>query len=184
MAAGDGRAGKLADHVAGAGLVLGVAGREMAGNGVGGHPVAARFDGGAQCRFVEAGLRRAVGIVPAGDEDHRVLAERAGQIGAFERRFVKADHDEAGAPADTLDDGVRRQRRRQRDKPDIARGAVETLENTGNRATDADRQVLARRQRLAGAENGACGAVEKRRVGEGAAGIKSDNQCHDAMSRG
>ena len=114
----------------------------------------------------------------AGDEEDRVLAERARQISPSKRRFIKPDHDQADPAANPLDDGVCRQCGRQRDKADIADIAVKRVKHPVNGPADADRQIFARGQRFAGANDGTCRGVKKRGIGEGAAGIKADYQCH------
>ena len=70
----------------------GIAGRKMSGDGIGGYFAFGCIDRLADGRFVKLCLGRAIGSMAAIDEEDRVLAERAGKIGALQRGFVEADH--------------------------------------------------------------------------------------------
>ena len=160
MAAGHRGAGQVAKQIAGAAFMGGIAGRKMSGDSIGGDFAFGCVDCLADGRFVKLCLGRAIGSMAAIDEEDRVLAKRAGKISALQRGLVEADHEKADTSADTFDDGVGGKRCRQRDKADIGRAAVEILEDAADGATDADRQVVARGQRLAGRANGSGGGVE------------------------
>ena len=112
MATGDRQAGQLTQKVARRNLMFRIASGEMSGNRKGRHLITKGCCRIAQRIPVKHCLRAAIGLVSAIDKSHRVLAQRARQIGAFKRCLVKADHHQPDAPANTLYNGIRRQRRR------------------------------------------------------------------------
>src|SRR5437870_1302306 len=112
MAAGDGSAREAADEVARRDLVRRVAHGKKAGHGEGGYLRLMRPDGGLERDDVERRLLVTRGRMTAGDEADGIMAQGTPEIGTVEGRWLVAQQQQADRAPLSLDDRVRRQRRR------------------------------------------------------------------------
>ena len=174
MAAGDGQMRPRANEVAHAELVLGVAHREIAGDGEGGHGAGKLIElRGKRVRIERRFM--AMHIMPAGKEDHRIGAERLPEPVAFEIVWAEADHDQTDAPALAFDQRIGRQRGGKRGEPDRRGIGAGFGQHILDGAPDALRKVVPGGQRL-GARLDPVLGTEENRVGISTARIDAEKK--------
>ena len=131
MAAGDRQLAPALrlDQLAGAQLVIGVAHREVAGHGETLHGLPVLADCPAHGLLVELGDFRPHAVVAATHEDDFIGGEAALVGDPVDETLVVADEQETGRMSVALDEGVRRQGRRQAHQLHAGgdRGAIATV---------------------------------------------------------
>ena len=109
-----------------------------------------------------------------------VVEGRPHLAGDLEQVAEALGRDEAAARDLSLDDRVRRHRRRVDDEPDLRRGDAAVLEGAINRLHEALRGIGRRRQHL-GDRDRARLLVDQHRVGEGAADVDCNPDAHETL---
>ena len=172
MAACDGKMRDRTDPVAHPLLVRRVAHGEIAGDGEGGDGFGKHRQDLVERRHVERRLV-AVHVVAAGQEEDGIVAERVGQPVALEVLGAEADHDEPGAPALSFHQRIGGERRGERDEADGRDRRLRLRKHRLHSARYADREVVARGERLGAGDDALRFAVEHG-VRIGAAGIDAE----------
>ncbi len=111
-------------------------------------------------------------FVAAGNQPHRIAAERHFEPAALEQIGSSADQQQAHGGAPALDQGVGGERGRDSDEGQVDRRAGEDL---GHRITDALGEVAVRRQRLGGPDDAPL-IVEQDGIGVGPAGVDAERK--------
>ena len=128
-------------------------------------------DGGFERDQVQRRLLVARCAVTAGDEADRIVAERPPQTRAIQRRRLIAQQQQADRTALPFDDGVGRQRGRERDEADIVDGQL--AQDCLHRTAQADGKVVFRRECLGGGRNSAADGIEQDGIGVRPTGVET-----------
>ena len=160
--------------------MLGIAHGELGGNRIAGDLALERTEFRLEPGAVELGHPVAMGVVAAGEHDDRIVLQRLRQVGACERPLVEPDQHQAHPAALALDHRIGRKRGRQGDQRDVLRAHVMVRQHGIERIADADREVVARGQRLGGGDN-AFVFVEQDGIRVGAAGVDAEQNRHGSI---
>ena len=178
VATGDGFAGAGNDQVMCGPFMRRVAGGKTGGHGIGGNLGAKPVQCGGQPRQIQ---RRHLGpgmVMPAGQSNDRIAAQRLGQTGAGQLGRIKANENQGNTAPLPFDQRIGGQCGRQRHQCHIGRYDPGLRQHRINGATHAQRQIGAGGQGFGAGQNLSLALIQQHRIGIGAPRIDAQKNRH------